>query len=159
MQTLENAQRNRCRRTMESKKEYNSNITSPEWHPELVMWCDPKVMNAAFSSSLVCVCGARADEKWICDPFFCIRFEQWKRVLFSASCFFLLLCRSFFLVLTSIPMLEVVMRKRACAWGRYWMSNWTRRRINSLALFFGLSFLKSFERFSFHVFESENSAL
>lgn len=82
----------------------------------------------------VCV----STEKWLPRDLFSRTRSYWKRV-FSP----LLLIR-FLLLLSSVPMLEAVVckshtvqsahaRLRKWARGRCWMSNWTRKRINSLS--------------------------
>lgn len=52
----------------ETKIECKSNITSPEWHPELVMRCDLKVMNAFSNSWVFLLFYWKVDPAWPIFP-------------------------------------------------------------------------------------------
>lgn len=113
--------------------ECKSNITSPEWHPELVMRCDLKVMNFEFVSEFVLP---------LKSGFHVTYFSRISAVLktsfFAQPLFFFFFVCFFFSCShhSRCSKLSCANLTRCEARGRCWMSNWTRKRIKSLILSF-----------------------
>lgn len=144
-----------------ARRSTNLNITSPDWHPELVMRCDLKsyerllflysriatdlYFNQAMKTSFFPL------RSWLLYFVFC----------HSSSSYSILLMRAY--INPDAWMLSCTNFTRcACAgayvrvWGRCWMSNGTSKK-NQFSFLFSFLRLESFNtKFLLHDFESEN---